>query len=42
VEPGEEAPLPPRRLGRRDRVGPAPEIAEFRRVRRATALRGDR
>jgi peptidase E len=42
VEPAEEGPLQPRRLDRRDRVGPGPEIAEFRRVRRSTALRGGR
>jgi dipeptidase E len=42
VEPDGEAPLRPRRLSRRDRVGTAPEIAEFRRVRRSTALRGGR
>jgi hypothetical protein len=33
VDRGAETVLPPRRLTRRDRVGPAPEIAEFRRVR---------
>jgi peptidase E len=42
VEPGAETRVRPRVLGRRDRVGPAPEIAEFRRVRRSTALRGGR
>ena len=42
VGPGDERPVQPRRLGRRDRVGPTPEIAEFRRVRRSTALRGGR
>jgi dipeptidase E len=33
VQRGGETVLAPRRLGRRDRAGPAPEIAEFRRVR---------
>jgi peptidase E len=33
VAPEAETPITPRRLSRRDRVGPAPEIAEFRRVR---------
>ncbi len=35
VEPVGDAPLAPRRLTRRDAHGPAPEIAEFRRVTRA-------
>jgi dipeptidase E len=34
VAPDGETPVAARRLGRPDRVGPAPEIAEFRRVRR--------
>jgi dipeptidase E len=42
VEPNAEARVQPRRLDRRDRVGPPPEIAEFRRLRRSTALRGGR
>jgi dipeptidase E len=33
VEPDAETTIAPRRLTRRDRVGPAPEIAEYRRVR---------
>jgi dipeptidase E len=42
IAPDAEEPVQPRRLSRRDRVGPTPEIAEFRRVRRSTALRGGR
>jgi peptidase E len=41
ISPAGETPSAPRRLGRQDRVGPLPEIAEFRRVRRSTALRGN-
>jgi dipeptidase E len=42
IGPAGETPTAPRPLGRRDRLGPAPEIAEFRQVRRATALRDGR
>jgi dipeptidase E len=33
IEPGGETAIAPRRLGRRDRVGPPPEIAELRLVK---------
>jgi peptidase E len=40
VEPGVESAVEPRPLARADRFGPTPEIAEYRRVRRASRSAG--